>query len=181
MSRQIDIAAGEAGRIRVFAIILPPEDVRQDLARMPASDLARRLLASPHLDTKSTEIFPVSDLSGVGLAAYLAEGYAVSQDAIAADRARLDALDGYVMLLFSDSFASAQATLTPGPDVNLIGTYEEFQPEGGGKPVRAESAKPYSGHPAKPAPAPSRSGIGSIVILLAIVIASGAALWVMLQ
>lgn len=180
MSTSIDIPAGETGRIRVFAINQPAEQVKAELGQMPVSDLARKLLESPHLDTASAEIFPVADLSGVGLAAYLAEGYAVSQDAIAADRAKLDALDGYVMLLFSDSFAGAAAILTPRADLNLIGTYAEFQAEGGGKPVRAESAKPYSGVAPTPADPPARSGTGSIIVLLAIVIASGVALWLLL-
>lgn len=181
MSPTLDIPAHEAGMIRVFAVNRPPADVQADLKRMPVADLARDLLNAPHLDTASAEVFPVSDLSGVGLGAYLSEGYAVEPAALDADRARLDALGGYVMLLFSDSFAGAAATLSPGAEVTLIGTYAEFKPEGAGKPVRSKSAQPYSGTAATPSAPAKRSAMGSIIVLLALVIASGLGLWWMLR
>ncbi len=79
MSSPLDIPAGERGKIRVFAVNRPAEEMKAALARRPKPDLARELLNAPHLDTRSTEIFPISDLAGVGLALYLGEGYAVPE------------------------------------------------------------------------------------------------------
>lgn len=176
----MEIPANETDVIRLFAINRPPADLRSELSTLPVADLARKLLQSPHLDTASAEIFPVSDLAGVGLGAYLTEGYAVEAEAVGADRARLDALDGFVMLLFSDSFAGAGTTLTPGPEVTLVGTYTEFRPKSDGTRIRAKGAAAYSGTPSKAPPTPRPTRVGSIIVLLAIVIASGLGLWWML-
>ncbi|WP_299969805.1 hypothetical protein [uncultured Roseobacter sp.] len=178
MSAPLHIPAGERGQIRVFAINRPPGDMATALASTPKPDLARELLGAPHLDTTSTEIFPVSDLAGVGLAAYLAEGYAVPDDALAADRARLDALEGYVLLFFSDSLAGSDVTLTPGDALTLIGTYAEPRPKPvSGPPLDADSAKPYSGAPQMTPPTPVRGRPGSVMVVAAIIVLLGLGLW----
>ncbi len=163
----LTIPANEPPHIRVFAINRPPLEITAALEKHPKPDLARDLLNAPHIDTASTEIFPVSDLAGVGLAAYLTEGYAVTEDALVKDRAKLDALDGYVLLLFSNSFGGSATTLAPGPDVTLIGTYPEARANMSAKPLKTASAAPYSGAPKPSRPAPNnRSGSALIVVAL---------------
>ena len=137
MSGTLTFKAGERGQIHVFAVNRPAADLAAALDAKPKADLARELLRAPHLDTSSTELFALSELSGVGLAAYLSEGYAVDAAQIAPDRARLDALDGYVLLLFSDSFHGKETQLTPGADVTLIGSYGEFRPDSAVLPLSA--------------------------------------------
>jgi hypothetical protein len=166
----INIPAGERGVIRVFAINRPTSDMRVALSRTPKPDLARDLLGDPHLDTASAEIFPVSDLEGVGLTAYLTDGYAVPDAQLAPDKAKLDALDGYVLLLFSESFAGREATLAAGPDVTLIGTYGEFAPDRRPRALKSKSAGLYTGARSASMQAPTARGYGSSLVVLAILI-----------
>ena len=96
---------------------------------------------------------------------------------IAPDRARLDALDGYVLLLFSDSFHGKETQLTPGADVTLIGSYGEFRPDSAVLPLSADTAKPYSGTQGLTPPTPVRGPAGSALTILAVVAACLILLW----
>jgi hypothetical protein len=166
----IAVPKGEQGMIRVFAINRATADMRVAVSRTPKPDLARDLLDAPHLDTASAEIFPVSDLEGVGLTAYLTEGYAVPDAQLAPDKAKLDALDGYVLLLFSESFALRGATLETGPDVTLIGTYGEAAPDRRPRALKSKSAELYTGAKSASAQTPAARGYGSSLVVLAIVV-----------
>ena len=173
----LTIPAGERGLIHVFAVNRPAADVAQMLTARPMPDVARALLRAPHIDTASAEIFAMSDLAGVGLAAYLSQGYEVTDAALASDRAKLDALDGYVLLLFSDSFAGQPATLTPGPDVTLIGSYAEARADMTVRPIDAASARPYSGMAGLTPVAAPRGLAGSVLVGLALVVAVILLIW----
>jgi hypothetical protein len=177
VSAQIDIPAGERGRIRVFAISVPPEEVTGMLAKAPKADVARNLLGAPHLDTRSTEIFPVKDLEGLGLAQYLVEGYAVPEDSLAEDQRKLDALDGYVLLLFSDSFNGAAAQLAPGPELTLIATCAEELPDQARRPTMTPSAAPYSGALVTDPVPPPRGAAGRATFGMALIAALVLLLW----
>ncbi|WP_298839378.1 hypothetical protein [uncultured Roseobacter sp.] len=165
MSKAIEIPAGETSKIRVFAINRPVPDMQTLLKSAPVPDVARELLADPHLNTAGAEVFPMADLAGVGLAAYLSDGYAVTDEALSPDRAKLDALEGYVLLVFSDSFAGQPHRLEPGSDVTLIGTYPEFRPGAATGSLTADSALPYTGVPGVVPATSSRNGVGSMVVL----------------
>ncbi|MDW4499768.1 hypothetical protein R5H30_17375 [Sulfitobacter sp. D35] len=174
---QIDIPKNERGVIRVFAVNRSALEVAATLKTTPKEALAAELLGAPGLDTSGAELFAVSDLEGVGLAGYLADGYAVEEAQLARDRTRLEALDGYVLLVFSDSFDGKAARLDPGQDVTLIGTYSEFQPDLAGAPVTAESAKPFSGTPGQTPPTAPRGRAGSALVVMAIAAGIVLLLW----
>ncbi len=177
MSAAIAIPANERGMIRVFAVNAAAAEIAEQLKTLPKADLARQFLNAPHLDTTSVELFHLDDLTGMGLATYLAEGYAVEEDALAADRIKLDVLDGYVLLLFSESFKGAASGLTPTATLTLIGTYSEVRPAVSGAPIDATSAQPYSGAAPQTPPAQARGQAGSAMVALALVVLSGLALW----
>lgn len=177
MSQMLTIGAHEHGKIYVFAINQPVGDIKSSLAKMPKADLARALLGLPHLDTASAELFPVSDLAGVGLSAYLSEGYAVPEEDLTEDAGKLDALDGYVLLLFSDSFGGKEHEITLGPDVTLIGTYGEFEPNNRPRSLSAKSAQMYTGAAKPEVLAPKSKGLGSSIVALALVVLVLALLW----
>lgn len=163
----IDIPANERGLIRVFAVNRPPQDIVAAFKTTTGKQIAEDLLGRPLADN-GIELFPVKDLSGVGLSGYLQEGYAVPAAQIAGHRQRLDALEGYVLLVFSDAFEGAATTLTPGPDVTLIGTFGEAQPDMSAIPLESAAAKVGSGTtPEAPPPAP-RNRAGSLMVALAL-------------
>ena len=159
MKSAIEILHGERGVIRVFAVSRPMADMARALKQRPKKALAANLL-NKAVDDDDFELFPLSDLTGVGLPRYLSEGYDVDKDALRRDRARLEALDGYVLLLFSRVSDGGDVTLTPAADLTLIGTYAEPKARHAAAPLRSESAKLQSG---KADAAQGRSRAGSIL------------------
>ncbi len=165
----IEIKQSESGAIRVFAISRPIADMARALKQKPKAALADEMLGHP-VTVEDIELFALSDLTGVGLPRYLSDGYDVDSQALRRDRARLDALDGYVLLVFSSVAADGDVRLSPGPDLTLIGTYHEARAQHAAGPIAVEAAKPYTG--TNPAPkAPGRSRVGSaLTAVLALMI-----------
>ncbi len=65
----------------------------------------------------------MSDLKGLGLSGYMREGLGIAEDEI--DAARLDALEGVLLVLRSGAFEGATLTLKPRAPLRWIGTYRE--------------------------------------------------------
>lgn len=160
----ISIPKAEHGAIRVFAISRAMSDMARMLKQQPKADLASEML-SHAVTAEDIEIFAVSDLAGVGLSAYLTDGYNINKEAIRVDHGRLEALDGYVLLLFSRVSKEGDVTLNVGADLTLIGTYTEPQAAHAAKPITSSSAEPYSGVTTTPK-APTRSRVGSALTAL---------------
>ena len=142
MSAPIDIPAHQSGVIRVFALSMSDADAKA----LKSDPSARAAALGAEVDAEQVEIFPVSDLEGVGLAGYLIEGNAVPAADIAPDRAKLDRLGGWVMIVFSRAFKGEATTLTLAPSLTLIGTYGAAGVDWRAtETIRSEAAKPYSG------------------------------------
>lgn len=174
MSDTITISENEHGIVRVFALNMPAEQAR--FLREPGA--AAQVLGADDLDPANVEIFPLSDLDELGLAGYLTEGLGVPAEQIDNDRARLNALDGWVMIVRSRAFRGKSASLTPTGDVTLIASYSEEATDWSDTgPIPTESARIGSGPP----PAPPRveraksrrigtMGVVAVLIVIAIVI-----------
>jgi hypothetical protein len=130
----LTIAADEHRTIRVFAVNLPESQVKAMLrdtpqpappGALPQTPAAATLLGWPDLDTSHAELFAIRDLTGFGLMGYLTEGLGLDEAEIAPDRARLAALEGYVLILMSRAFGGQAVTLDVPPTLTLIGTYRE--------------------------------------------------------
>ena len=172
----LNIPQGEFGQIRLFAVNRPIDAMARELGSSDKAQVIADLLgfdAAPN----TAELFAVSDLTGVGLPRYLSDGYTVTDAQIARDRVRLDALDGYILLLFSSAFGGAKTTLEIGPDLTLIDTYGEEQSAMTAPPLTAEAAQPYSGVPNMTPSTPPRGRAGGAMILLAMLVAAGLILW----
>ncbi len=173
---QLEIPKGEIGQIRLFAVNRPIDELARDLRNDSKEALIADLLGRP-MPEGAAELFPVSDLTGVGLASYLGDGYAVPREQISRDRARLDALDGYVLLLFSSAFDGQEATLDLGPELTMIGTYGEAQPDMSVTPLEADPAQPYTGAADMTPKSPPKGGAGGMIVLLAVIVLIGLILW----
>ncbi|MEL6702293.1 MAG: hypothetical protein AAFO58_11545, partial [Pseudomonadota bacterium] len=148
----IDIPAGEQGRIRVFALSMTPIEAQalrdDDDTAGGAQSLRQDVLGAQTLDPDRTEVFAVADLDGVGLPDYLITGHGAQAAEIEADRVKLAALDGWVMIALSPAFGGAAQTLTPDPRLTLIGTYGQPGTDWRAtETVTSEAAKPYSAPP----------------------------------
>ena len=157
----LTLPPGERGKVRVFAISLPPDD-------LAAMDEAARLgwlrgaLGADELAPGAT-IFAVTDLQDVGLLGYLRDGQGIDGAALAPDRAKLTALEGWVAVIPSSALAGAGSTLTLAPELTLIGTYAEDAPDWTGPPIETPSAAPYSAPPTAQKPPMSDARIGGMV------------------
>jgi hypothetical protein len=172
----LTIPPAEHGQIRLFAVNRPVDAMARTLQDNDKAAVISDLLGFA-VPSGTAELFAVSDLTGVGLPRYLTDGYTVTEAQINADRARLDALEGYVLLLFSSAFDGAETTLRIGPDLTLIGTYGEEQPTVATAPLTADAAQPYTGVPNMTPTTPPRGRAGGAVILLALIVAIGLILW----
>jgi hypothetical protein len=161
---EFEILRNETGVIRVFAISRPMATMARRLKQQPKLALASELLGHD-VAPDDFELFAVSDLTGVGLPGYLSDGYDVDKAAVRADRQRLDALDGYVLLLFSRVSNEGDVTLRPDRDLTLIGSYAEPKAAHVAAPIVTGAAKPYSGAQRK-ATAAGRSRVGSALTAL---------------
>lgn len=169
----LTVAPHERGVIRLFALDMRPEEAK--FLREPGA--ADQVLGVEGLDPEQIDIFPVSDLEDLGLYGYLNEGCGVSEDQL--NRAALEAVEGWVMVVRSAAFGGRAATLAPDPGLRLIGLYTEEATNWSGSTIETESAKPFSA----PQPAPKDDQprrIGSAVLALVILMAIGGALWLIL-
>ena len=175
----IEIPPGERGQIRVFAVNRSPDEIRRAIADRSKTEVAGDLIGQP-MPEDGFEFFPTADLTGVGLSGYLGDGYAVPAAQLREDRRRLDALEGYVLLVFSNAFDAQGARLEPRPDVTLIGTYGEAQPDMSVSPVDSDAARPYSGTVAAAPPPARRRASGGALAIAALVVVAALVLWLVL-
>ncbi|SHF35445.1 hypothetical protein SAMN05444279_1308 [Ruegeria intermedia] len=169
----LTLSAGERGVIRLFALDMRPEEAK--FLREPGA--ADQVLGVSGLDPEQIDVFPVSDLEDLGLYGYLGEGCGVSEDQL--DRARLESVDGWVLVLRSAALGRRAATLSPDPRLRLVGLYTEETTNWSGGTIETESARPYSAAP-KPVPNGQPRRTGSAVLALIMLLVIGGALWLIL-
>ena len=123
MNAGLTIADSDSHRLWVFALNRTPDEIAA-----LADPAVAALLGVAALDRAFVEIFDVADLTGLGLAGYLAKGNAIPEAQLAPDSARLDAQQGPVLILFAQALPNRPVTLHPDPRLTLIGSYAEDVP-----------------------------------------------------
>ena len=170
----LNVAPNEHGVLRVFSLDMRPQEAK--LLREPGA--AEQVLGVSELDHEQIDIFPVSDLEDVGLFGYLSDGCGVSEDQL--DRAVLDAVEGWVMVVRSAAFKGEAVTLNLDPRLRLIGLYTEQATNWTGGAIATESAKPFSATQATIEASGKPQRIGSAVLALILFLVIGGALWLIL-
>ncbi len=158
MTKPLTFAGGHRDRVAVFAVNLPEPDAE-------TADPETLLGVGP-VDATRVELFPLRDLQGVGLPAYLTDGLGLDEDAVKADKARLTALEGHVLILHAAAFAQLPVTVSQGPNLTLIGTYDPPRPSLPLTPLRSASAQGAIGAAGGAQPAPGLR-LGPLLIALA--------------
>lgn len=170
MSDTINVKAGDRGLVWVFAVDLEGAEAA-NFNRRNGEWPAQKALGAETLDPEHVEVFPVSDLEGVGLAGYLEDGMGVPQDQLKDMRARLDAQKGWVMVVTSKALGGKAQTLTPRAPLRLIGSFTEERPKVSFKTLPSESAKgTVSGGSGKTEAPRDRSWLWAVVGVVALAI-----------
>jgi hypothetical protein len=115
MSTTMQVPAFETGVIRLFAIDMPSD-------QMDAFD-PKVALGATSLDETFVDVFPISDLEGLGLAGYLITGGEVPEEQVDEMRVQLNAIKGHVLLVFSSAFGKDKQTLYPHSPLRHIATF----------------------------------------------------------
>lgn len=179
----IEVPANETGMVRIFAVNgastgsgtaqsflsrleQSPEQIAAEAARL------QTMLGISEIDPTFTETIAVSDVRDLGLTQYLATAMDIPHDTLSADRARLDALEGEVLIVLSRALGFGAQSLRPGPDLTFIGAY---------RMAEAPLSGDIPAHPAPPMPAPASAppaaapkGVGKLpFVLLGLLLAAG--------
>ncbi len=171
----IDIPAGETGTTRVFSLSMGAAEAR---ALRKSADKQQTLLGLDTLNPDGVEVFPLTDLDDLGLSGYLREGIDAQEADLQRDRAKLAALDGWVMLIHSLAFGGNAAKMTPGAALTLIGTYAQTTANTPPIDLQAEAAQPYTGVTESPkSPVQRNRASGSVVVVVLAVIAAVLLWW----
>ncbi len=173
MADALTVTRSETGQIRVFAVNMEDDEPRR-LAE--DNETLARALGAEAVDVEGAEVVRIADLQPMKLSTYLTEGMGLEDEEVAEDRGRLDSLGGYVLILRSKAFARTEQTLTPGPDLRLIGIYSEPKPrptfedlpDGGAQ--RTAPAAATETRAVEPARARSPWPIGLIIALAVIAV-----------
>lgn len=161
--------------LHIFALNVASETRHTHLTRArgesPALPPLSAWLGVSALDTDAIELFPVADLEGMTLSDYIAAAFA--PDAIPpGDRARLDALEGSVLLVPDAALPSApapRAELTRIADLALSeADHAADLPKAALTPAPGEAAPAASVPP--PAKKPRRATALRLLIVFAILI-----------
>lgn len=170
MSDRFDVHSGERGIVRLFQVGLPAEEVDAFAGEGETGWPLKEALGAQSLNADYIELFPVSDLKGVGLAGYMAEGLGIDETEIAADRTRLDALGGHVLLVMSAAFGGTAQTLRPKAPLRWVGTYTEDTAPVKFEPLPSEAAKGTLAGPGAPPQAPSRRSHALIWLIAGLIV-----------
>lgn len=139
MSDPHHIPAGEHGVVRVFTTDLEPEGD----AAITAKNVHKVLGEGITLDAARVEVFPSKVIEGLGLSAYLREGYGVPEADLAGKAAALDAMSGLIILIPSSAFGGREQVLDPNPGLRFIGAFAEPRPA---PPVQMAASASATGH-----------------------------------
>lgn len=143
----------ERGRLHVFAVNLPAKEVADRFTpdetgthrHSPDADLLSDLTGATGLDPKGAELVPLADLEGLGLSGYLAEGLDIPADALANDKRKLDALEGYALILTSRAFQGQGFALGETAGLTHIASFDQPGTDWSSSgAIPSEAAKPYT-------------------------------------
>lgn len=181
MSETFQVSATERGVIRIFMANLTTEQAAS-FTESPDEDTPapiNRALGVTYLDSDFVELFPLSNLEGVGLAGYLVEGLGVAEADVKPNASRLNAMSGQVLIVLSSAFGDFETTITPTAPLKWIGTYTEESANVKFEPLPSEGAKGTQGTPIKPPKSDARvGGMIAMYALIAMFAFVGLLIWV---
>ena len=176
MTDPFDIPSSERGGVRVFTTDLDPEGS----AAITPRNVHKLLGQDLELDASRIEVFPSKALEGMGLSAYLHEGYGVPMSDLKGTSAALDALTGLMILVASSAFQGKAATLEPKAGLRFVGVFFQPRPDPPVKMKPPEAAEGQLSPKGETPPPMSNKGSHRALVRLALLFAAALVLFLVL-
>lgn len=167
----LEVRANERRVVRVFALDVPPEQIRF-LRDEPAA--IADMLGLAEIDPDHVDLIKLSDLDEYGLGGYLTEGCDVEEDDFKPLADRLKTLKGHVLVVLSRAFSGNAMTLAPKPGLRLVASFGQAPTDWNTREtLNIKSAKPATGPrtPPRQARADARRIGGTIFAVFMVAIA----------
>lgn len=119
MAQTVKIHALTAKHVVVLAVNRPEARLRKVRDEAARSTLIAELLGRDDAKLTHVDLIAVADLDEIGLAGFLRDGPCVPADELTEHKARLEALTGFVLILYPGVF-DADTEISLGPDLSLI-------------------------------------------------------------
>ncbi|MEM8536830.1 MAG: hypothetical protein AAGF56_03105 [Pseudomonadota bacterium] len=180
MSERFDIKAGERGVIRLFTVHLAKADAETFAERdlMTGDWPLSRALGVEDINTDFVDLFAVEDLGELGLTGYMIDGLGIDEAAIDEDRARLETVQGFVLVVLSSAFKGLSVSLLPRAPLRWIGTYFEDRSPVQFEKLPDESAAPQAEASPKKKSDAAMSGRVAMLALLVVSLITGLMIWI---
>lgn len=182
------VPPNERGRLHVFAVNQPtaeiarvfkPGDTGADRLQ-PEAGLLSDLTGAEGLDPSGAELIPLRDLTGLGLSGYLSEGLDIPTEDIGAHKRRLDALDGYALILTSPAFQGRAFALGETASLTHIASFSQPGTDWSARETLVSAAaKPHSAPPASPRAARHRAQRTGGMIVAAFLLVIAGVIWIL--
>lgn len=154
------VTPGERETVRVFAVDLPLQEAK---AWVQVHRNIETAIGAP-LNGDHMESFAAEDLTGMGLARFLVDGYGIAEEGIPSDRTELDTAGPYILLIRARAFGGEAVDLEPKAPLIPLGVFAQAGAALPG-PMPTSAAET-----AAPEPAPSRdptpSSNGPLIAIL---------------
>ncbi|RVT82270.1 hypothetical protein DXV76_17495 [Rhodobacteraceae bacterium CCMM004] len=164
----LTVDADEWGTVRLFSLDADaPEAAALAQPAGPDAPTLKRLLGADRIDATPVQAARVEDLEGLGLAGFMTEGLGIAPEAVAANRARIDAVRGVVVVVPAKALSGTAQTLEPQPPLRFVGLYREADaapPTPEIAPSRSAAPMAAATPTAEPAPAAGGGRPGWLVI-----------------
>lgn len=166
---QIQINGSDNSTLHLLHLDLPPEAVDR-FARMAGTGEwpLKYSLGATRLRPEFVDVVAIRDLEPLSLSRYLGEAYDIPARSLGAEAARIDALQGHVVILPPQAFAGTSQTLTIATPLHLVGSYGGARPKPRGPRVTSDSARGLMASGSAPLPM-GKGGSRPLVIVLGVI------------
>lgn len=178
----------ERGRLHVFAVNRPKSEIANVFEPaetgadrlQPKAELLADLTGFNGLEPAGAELIPLADLEGLGLSGYLIEGLDIPAANLEGSKRKLDALEGYALLLSSHAFQGRSFALAENASLtHIVSLTQPGTDWSSAGAIETEAARPHTGPSVSPRDARHRAQrIGGIIVAV-FLLAIGAFVWVL--
>lgn len=139
---QIAINGSDSRTLHVLALDLPPEAVERFTTMAGTGEWPLKYaLGAEKLREGFVDTVSIRDLGVMRLSQYITQAHDVSARDLGADKDRLDALKGHVIVLPAQAFDATSQTLSVAPPLTLVGSYGAAAAKARGPALQSAAAK----------------------------------------